>query len=155
MLEYLGDSNFLVVLFLIVLALAVSGLVMVYLFWRKGMQSESVIAATEWQPTGKIDFYCAEMPGENETPASFLLRVEEYRIVESISGVEHTEIRWRKAVLSEAKSVLTVHQNATDTGNKAHPISGLVRVPASAAATQPLSPQDVSAGFKHRSSHAS
>jgi hypothetical protein len=115
----LANPNFLVALFLIVLVLAASGLVTLYLGLRKEKQREDdAVAKSEWQPTGKIDFHSAEMPKEDNTPAAFLLRVEEYRTVESISGVEHTEIRWRKATLAEAKSVLVVHQNATEAGTK-------------------------------------
>jgi len=47
-----------------------------------------------------------------------LLRVEEHRSVESISGVEHVEIRWRNAALTEAKSVVIAHPSATDVGTK-------------------------------------
>jgi hypothetical protein len=36
------------------------------------------------------------------------LRVEDFHTVESISGVEHVEIRWRNATLAEAKSVVVV-----------------------------------------------
>lgn len=152
--EYLADSNLLVILLLVVSAIAASGLMILYLSARKEKQpEESVVATSEWQSTGKIDFYCAEMPKEKETPASFLLRVEECRTVESISGVEHTEIRWRKAILSEAKSVLVVHQNATDTGTKGHP--RLLRMSAGTTVTHSRSTQDVDAGFKHHSSHAS
>jgi hypothetical protein len=46
------------------------------------------------------------------------LRVEDFHTVESISGVEHVEIRWRNATLAEAKSVVVAHQNAADTGQK-------------------------------------
>ena len=35
-----------------------------------------------------------------------MLQVEETRIVKSPGGVEHREIRWRKAALDEAKMVL-------------------------------------------------
>jgi hypothetical protein len=88
---------------------------------------ESVMATSDWQPTGKIDFFCAETPKDDKSPAAFLLRVEDCRTVESISGVEHTEIRWRNAALAEAKSVVVAHQNATDTGTKGYQIPRLVR----------------------------
>ena len=35
-----------------------------------------------------------------------MLRVEETRVVNSPVGVEHREIRWRKATLDEAKAVM-------------------------------------------------
>jgi hypothetical protein len=69
------------------------------------------------------------MPNDDKVPASFLLRVEDYRTVESISGVEHVEIRWRNATLTEAKSVVAAHQNATNTRAKGYPFPGQVETP--------------------------
>jgi hypothetical protein len=113
--KYSADPNLLVALLLVVSAIAAFGLVMLYLSVRKQKQTqESAVVVNDWQPTGKVDFYCNETPKEESAPAPFLLRVEEYRTIESISGVEHTEVRWRRANLAEAKSVLLVHRNATD-----------------------------------------
>ena len=56
-----------------------------------------------WTPTGRIDF---------SDPASngfFILQVEDTRIVDSIGGVEHREIRWRCATLDEVKSVVVAY----------------------------------------------
>jgi hypothetical protein len=116
MIEFLADPNLVSILLLIVLGVAGCGLVMLYLLWRKERHpEESPAASNDWQATGKIDFYSTEKPKEENSPAAFLLRVEEFRTVPSISGVEHTEIRWRKAMLSEAKSVLLAYRNAVDT----------------------------------------
>ena len=94
---------------------AAAGLVMFYLWWLKQKKPEGIITATsEWQPTGKIDFHCAELPQDHNLPTHFVLRVEDYRTVESISGVEHVEIRWRNATLAEAKTVVVAHQKAAD-----------------------------------------
>ena len=127
--EYLSYPNILGVLLFVLLAIiAAIGLVMLYLFSRnKKKLEESVTATSDWQPTGKTDFYCAETPKDEKSPASFLLRVEDCRTVESISGVEHTEIRWRNATLAEAKSVVVAYQNATDTETKGYQIPRLVR----------------------------
>jgi|SRR5829696_7072203 len=99
---------------------------------RKKNPEASVTATSEWQLTGKIDFHCAETFRDDKAPAAFVLRVEDYRIVESISGVEHVEIRWRNASLAEAKSVVIAHQNAADTGANGHKIPRLVRAAAAA-----------------------
>jgi hypothetical protein len=120
MLEYLVDPKILVTLLFVFAAIAAIALVVLYLSSRKKPE-EIVTATTEWQPTGKIDLYCAEMPNDDKVPASFLLRVEDYRTVESISGVEHVEIRWRNATLAEAKSVVAAHQNATNMRAKRYP----------------------------------
>jgi|SRR5262249_43874746 len=55
---------------------------------------------TEWTPTRRIDLADPELAG------SFVLEVEESRISTSPTGVEHREIRWRRATLPEAKMVL-------------------------------------------------
>jgi len=56
-----------------------------------------------WTPTGRIDLTDAQATG------SFILQVEETRIVEGVAGVEHREIRWRRATLDEAKAVLVAY----------------------------------------------
>ena len=53
-----------------------------------------------WVLTGRIDFVDPHSNGE------FVLQVEETQIANSPSGVEHREIRWRRAALDEAKMVL-------------------------------------------------
>jgi hypothetical protein len=58
----------------------------------------NAVAQNGWTPTGRIDFVDPQSIGD------FVLQVEETRIVDS--GVEHREIRWRKATLDEAKTVL-------------------------------------------------
>ena len=53
-----------------------------------------------WILTGRIDFVDSHSVGE------LVLQVEETRITNSPGGVEHHEIRWRKAALDEARMVL-------------------------------------------------
>jgi hypothetical protein len=67
-----------------------------------------------WIPTGRIDFVDPQSIGV------FTLQAEETRIVESLGGIEHREIRWRKATLDEAKTVLVSYhaqRNLTMTAN--------------------------------------
>jgi hypothetical protein len=62
----------------------------------------------EWTLTRRIDLADPELIG------AFVLEVEESRISASPTGVEHREIRWRRATLPEAKMVLksyNVQQN--------------------------------------------
>jgi hypothetical protein len=64
----------------------------------------------EWTLTRRIDLADPELVG------AFVLQVEESRISTSPTGVEHREIRWRRATLPEAKMVLksyNVQQNLT------------------------------------------
>jgi hypothetical protein len=53
-----------------------------------------------WTPTGRVDFIDPQSTG------NFVLQAEDTRIVDSIGGVEHREIRWRKATLDEARTVV-------------------------------------------------
>jgi hypothetical protein len=71
-------------------------------------------AQNGWTATGRIDFADPQSTGE------FILQVEETRIVDTMGGVEHREIRWRKATLDEAKTVLVSYhaqRNLTMTAN--------------------------------------
>jgi hypothetical protein len=67
-----------------------------------------------WTATGRIDFIDPQSKGD------FILQVEETRIVNTMGGVEHREIRWRRATLDEAKTVLVSYhaqRNLTMTAN--------------------------------------
>jgi hypothetical protein len=54
-----------------------------------------------WTPTGRVDF--------TESIGTFILQAEDTRIIDSIGGVEGREIRWRKATLDEAKTVVVAY----------------------------------------------
>jgi hypothetical protein len=54
-------------------------------------------------PTVRMDF------SNPQTPGDFILQTEDTRIVDSMGGVEHREIRWRKATLDEAKAVVVAY----------------------------------------------
>jgi hypothetical protein len=56
-----------------------------------------------WTLTGRIDF------AERQSMGGFVLNVEETQVAESIGGIEHRKIRWRKATLDEAKKVITTY----------------------------------------------
>jgi hypothetical protein len=58
-----------------------------------------------WTPTGRIDFL------NSPSPDNFVLQAEDTRIVDSMGGVEHREIRWRKATLDEAKTVVVAYHS--------------------------------------------
>ena len=63
-------------------------------------KTSSVADSKEWVLTGRIDFIDPHSAGV------LVLQVEETRIVNSPSGIEHREIRWRRATLDEGKMVL-------------------------------------------------
>src|SRR6516164_8622608 len=63
-------------------------------------QPEKPAEKMGWTLTGRIDL------ADPQSVGAFVLEVEESRISVSPSGVEHREIRWRRATLPEAKIVL-------------------------------------------------
>jgi hypothetical protein len=74
----------------------------------------NVATQNGWTATGRIDFVDPQSKGD------FILQVEETRIVDSMGGIEHREIQWRKARLDEAKTVLVSYhaqRNLTMTAN--------------------------------------
>ncbi len=95
-------------------------------------------AVSEWKPTGRIDFSSPrhEIEVPHKLPlsqGSFVLRVEEYRLVESdaTDDAQRIEFRWRNATVDEARRVAAQH-NAS-----AAPLP--VRLPLAAAAP-PMAP---------------
>jgi hypothetical protein len=56
-----------------------------------------------WTLTGRIDL------ADPQSVGALVLEVEETRISISPSGVEHREIRWRRATLPEAKMILEAY----------------------------------------------
>jgi hypothetical protein len=67
---------------------------------RQLVTSNSIADNKGWILTGRIDFVDPHSAGE------LVLQVEETQTVNSPGGVEHREIRWRRATLDEAKTVL-------------------------------------------------
>jgi len=63
-------------------------------------QPETPADKMGWTLTGRIDL------ADPQSVGALVLEVEETRISVSPSGVEHREIRWRRATLPEAKMVL-------------------------------------------------
>jgi hypothetical protein len=76
-----------------------------YRFYKPKPQPDDPIQNQQngWSLTGRIDFIDRQSSGD------FVLQVEDTRIADSVSGVEHREIRWRKATLDEAKRVIVAY----------------------------------------------
>jgi hypothetical protein len=71
-------------------------------------QDDPITVLSDWKPTGKIDFgCCSELPTRQDAEALFFLRVEEYRLAQSLMGTRRMEIRWRTATLAETKNVVS------------------------------------------------
>ena len=74
----------------------------------------------DWLPTGRVDFTTRLNGADDqnkEQPGEFKLLVEEWRMVESLTGNENLEIQWRLATLSEAKTVVShYHKHLSENG---------------------------------------
>ena len=80
----------------------------------KETTKSNAAAQNGWAPTGRIDF------ADPQSSSDFILQVEETRIVDTLGGVEHREIRWRKATLDEAKTVLVSYHAQRNLTMTAH-----------------------------------
>ena len=52
----------------------------------------------------------AELSEDDNVPANWTLRAEEIRLVESVSGYPHLEIRWRPATHREVRDFVSTYQ---------------------------------------------
>lgn len=93
------------------IVLGLSGLGLSYRRPRQQLvKPEPCEVVTDWRPTGKIDF---TQSGGDEAPR-FYLQTEEFRVLQSPSGTKRVEVRWRPAVIEEAKRVASA-TNSRDT----------------------------------------
>ena len=76
------------------------GVLAAYKFYKPKPQEPVQHKQDGWTPTGRVDFIDPQSTG------NFVLQAEDTRIVDSIGGVEHREIRWRKATLDEARTAV-------------------------------------------------
>ena len=63
---------------------------------------------SDWRPTGKIDFVRRDLNGKPDG-SLFCLQMEDYRVLQSMSGTKRIEVRWRVATLEEAARVAGRH----------------------------------------------
>jgi hypothetical protein len=93
----------------VVLMVAVGLLIVIKPKSKQQRETTSAVGdKKDWTLTGRIDF------AASDALAELVLEVEEIWTSLSPSGVEHREIRWRRATLPEAKMVLEsyhAHQN--------------------------------------------
>jgi hypothetical protein len=78
-------------------------LVVAYMFYKPKPQKLIPEKQDGWSPTGRIDLLDPEATG------NFFLQAEDTRTVVGLGSVEHREIRWRKATLEEAKTVVVAY----------------------------------------------
>ena len=102
-----------------------------------------------WTPTGRIDFM-GPTDIDPDSIGNFLLQAEDTRIVSSVGGVDHREIRWRKATLNEAKKVVLAYHAQRNLATT----TALVVDAANGDAAKPESRADQPAGFDGNGSPA-
>jgi hypothetical protein len=77
----------------------IAALAMPYFYKSKSKPDDPIQDQQDgWTPTGRIDF--------TNSAGNFILQAEETRSNESLGGVEHRTIRWRRGTLDEAKRVV-------------------------------------------------
>src|ERR1700736_3326680 len=92
-----------------VVGLIAGGVIAVFGFRKR--QPKVVVVETvdgilkqDWTRTGKIDFFVKAI--ESASPQLLILRVEERRVTETVTGQDVVELRWRLATVEEAKEVV-------------------------------------------------
>jgi hypothetical protein len=88
-----------------------------YYFLRPKPKPEKEIeklGTGKWIPTGRIDLTDPQSVG------NFVLLAEDTRVVESSTGVEHRELRWRSATLDEAKRVVMAYHAQRNLSTRAN-----------------------------------
>jgi hypothetical protein len=88
--------------------IAVLGLLLAYNARRTRIRETIPAQQDGWAATGRIDF-TGPTDADPDSIGNFLLQAEDTRVVKSVGGVDHREIRWRKATLNEAKKVVLAY----------------------------------------------
>src|SRR5689334_3433619 len=84
-------------------------------YWRQRTAPRELKPILDWRPTLRMDLRAtaeAESSEDDNVPANWMLQAEEVRLVESISGYPHLEIRWRAATRREVRDFVSTYQRA-------------------------------------------
>jgi hypothetical protein len=87
------------------------------LMWSRRSEPQKVDelpceVVSDWRPTGKIDFAKRDINGKPDG-SLFCLQMEDYRVLQSMSGTKRVEVRWRPATLEDACHVASRHNART------------------------------------------
>jgi hypothetical protein len=80
---------------------------------------------SDWRPTGKIDFAKRDINGKSDG-SLFCLQMEDYRVLQSMSGTKRVEVRWRPATLEDACQVASRHNARTTLLARELPHAGMI-----------------------------
>jgi hypothetical protein len=91
------------------IALGAAGAVWAQDYWRERKAPRELRPILDWRPTLRMDARAtaqAELSEDDNVPANWTLQTEEIRLVESVGGYPHVEIRWRPATRTPSASRL-------------------------------------------------
>jgi hypothetical protein len=83
--------------------------------WRQRTAPRELKPILDWRPTLRMDLRAtaeAESSEDDNVPANWVLQAEEIRLVESVSGYPHLEIRWRPATRREVRDFVSTYQRS-------------------------------------------
>ena len=94
-------------------ALGAFGAVWAQDYWRARTALRELKPILDWRPTLRMDARAtaeAELSEDDNFPANWTLQTEEIRLVESVSGYPHVEVRWRPATRREVRDLVSTYQ---------------------------------------------
>ena len=95
------------------IALGAAGAVWAQDYWRQRKAPRELKPILDWRPTLRMDARAtaeAELSEDDNVPAHWTLQTEEIRLVESVGGYPHVEIRWRPATRREVRDYVSTYQ---------------------------------------------
>src|SRR6516165_4540996 len=95
------------------IALGAAGAVWAQDYWRQRTAPRERKPILDWRPTLRMDARAtaeAELSEDDNAPANWTLQTEEIRLVESVSGYPHVEIRWRPSTRREVRDFISTYQ---------------------------------------------
>jgi hypothetical protein len=103
--------------FLIIMAVCIAlgafGAVWAQDYWRQRTAPRELKPILDWRPTLRMDARAVadvELSEDDSVPADWTLQTEEIRLVESVSGYPHVEIRWRRSTRREVRDFVSTYQ---------------------------------------------
>ena len=84
-------------------------------YWRQRTAPRELQPILDWRLTLRMDLRAtaeAESSEDDNVPANWVLQAEEIRLVESVSGYPHLEIRWRPATRREVRDFVSTYQRS-------------------------------------------
>ena len=95
------------------IALGAFGAVWAQNYWRQRTAPRERKPILDWRPTLRMDARAtaeAELSEDDNVPAHWTLQTEEIRLVESVSGYPHVEVRWRPSTRREVRDYVSTYQ---------------------------------------------